>query len=189
MGYFAWSVNKSFCFHPYGKMFCRCQHHDHDMVLLIVIMSYASVALGRSVVSLLIAICFLFMYFLRLYSVRAAIDSVTRCSYTNPFCTLYSKLICSYRNMDVSVICIMLMQQSAGIVIRGMTQRCHWVVPLARVCAHCYTISRKVLPNSAMNRMGIILRGNSIQYATVVEKLLFWLSAGSYFLSNFSRDA
>ena len=38
-----------------------------------------------------------------------------------PVCTLYSKLTCSYRNFEVSVIYILLIQQSTGIVIRGMT--------------------------------------------------------------------
>ena len=51
------------------------------MAIKLVNMSYAGVALGRSVVSFLAAIC-LFVCFLRLYSVRAAIDSDTRCSYT-----------------------------------------------------------------------------------------------------------
>ena len=35
-------------------------------------------------------------------------------------------------------------------------------VPLVCAYAHCYTTSRKVLANSATNRMDIILRGNSI---------------------------
>ena len=35
-------------------------------------------------------------------------------------------------------------------------------VPLVCAYAHCYTISRKVLANSAMKRMEIILRGSSI---------------------------
>ena len=38
-----------------------------------------------------------------------------------PVRTLYSKQTCSYRNFDVWVIYIMLIQQSTGIVIRGMT--------------------------------------------------------------------
>ena len=38
-----------------------------------------------------------------------------------PVCTLYSKLTCSCRNFDVSVIYIMLLQHSTGIVIWGMT--------------------------------------------------------------------
>ena len=63
-----------------GQHFCRPQNHDYDMAIKLVIMSYASVALGRSVVSFLAAIC-LFVCFSRLYSVRAAIDSDTRCSY------------------------------------------------------------------------------------------------------------
>ena len=52
--------------------------------LRIVIMSYTSVALGCSDVSFLAAICFcfFFFFFLRLYSVGAAIDSDTCCSYT-----------------------------------------------------------------------------------------------------------
>ena len=65
--------------------FCRLRNHDYAMAinLMIVLMSYSSVALGRSDVSFLAAICFLFLFlFLWLYSVRAAIDSDTRCSYT-----------------------------------------------------------------------------------------------------------
>ena len=40
-------------------------------------------------------------------------------------------------------------------------------VPLVCAYAHCCTISRNVLANSAMNRMEIILRG--IQYAQLIE--------------------
>ena len=53
--------------------------------LMTVTMSYTSMALGRLDVSFLAAICFLLhfsMFFLRLYSVRAAIDSDTCCPYT-----------------------------------------------------------------------------------------------------------
>ena len=67
------------------KIICRLQNHDDDMDinLKIVIMPYTSVAYGRSDVSFLAAIFFcLFFFFLRLHSVRAAIDSDTRCSYT-----------------------------------------------------------------------------------------------------------
>ena len=38
-----------------------------------------------------------------------------------PVCTLYSKLTYSYRSFDVSVIYVMLIEQSTGIVIRSMT--------------------------------------------------------------------
>ena len=42
-----------------ANILCRPQNHDYDMAinLIIVIMSYTSVALGRSVVSFLAAIC------------------------------------------------------------------------------------------------------------------------------------
>ena len=64
--------------------FCRLPNHDYDMAInLTMIMSYTSVALSRSDASFLAAICFfIFLFFLRLYSVRAAIDSDIRCSYT-----------------------------------------------------------------------------------------------------------
>ena len=64
--------------------FCRLPNHDYDMSINLMIMSYTSMALGRLDVSFL-AICFLphfSFFFLRLYSVRAAIDSDTCCSYT-----------------------------------------------------------------------------------------------------------
>ena len=44
-------------------------------------MSYTSVALGRSVVSFLAIFYCFFFFFLRLYNVRAAIDTDTRRSY------------------------------------------------------------------------------------------------------------
>ena len=65
--------------------FCRLPNHDYDMSINLMIMSYTSMALGRLDVSFLAAICFLphfSFFFLRLYSVRAAIDSDTCCSYT-----------------------------------------------------------------------------------------------------------
>ena len=65
--------------------FCRLPNHDYDMAINLMIMSYTSMALGRSDVSFLAAICFCFVFFffiLRLYSVRAAINSDTRSSYT-----------------------------------------------------------------------------------------------------------
>ena len=47
-----------------ANIFCRPQNHDYDMSinLIVVIMSYTSVALGRSVVSFLAAIRFLFIF-------------------------------------------------------------------------------------------------------------------------------
>ena len=66
--YVACSVNKSFCFHPNSQHFFRPPEPrlDYNIAinLLIVIMSYTSVALGRSVVSFLAAICFWFFLFL-----------------------------------------------------------------------------------------------------------------------------
>ena len=49
-----------------ANIFCRPQNYDYDMAIntIIVIMSYTSVALGRSVVSFLAAICFCFLLFL-----------------------------------------------------------------------------------------------------------------------------
>ena len=45
-----------------ANFFCRTQNHDYDtgmaIDLIIMIMSYTSVVLGRSVVSFLAAICF-----------------------------------------------------------------------------------------------------------------------------------
>ena len=121
----ACSVSKSLCFRSNGNIFfCRPQHQDYDMVisLIIMIMSYTSVALGRSDVSFLAAICF---YFIFLFSFCGCIAFVLRSTAIPavriPVCTLYSKLTCNYRNFDVSVICIVLIQQSTGIVIRGMT--------------------------------------------------------------------
>ena len=59
--YVACSVRKSLCFHANGqRFFCRLRNHDYDMAinLMIVLMSYTSVELGRSDVSFLAAICF-----------------------------------------------------------------------------------------------------------------------------------
>ena len=94
--YVACSVSKSLCFRSNGQhSFCRLPNHDYDMAINLMIISYTSMALGRSDVSFLAAICFLLhfsvfflrlysvsFFFLRLYSVRAAIDSDTCCSYT-----------------------------------------------------------------------------------------------------------
>ena len=84
--YVACSVRKSLCFHANGqRFFCRLRNHDYDMAINLMTMSYTSMALGRLDVSFLAAICFLLhfsFFFLRLYSVRAAIDSDTCCSYT-----------------------------------------------------------------------------------------------------------
>ena len=106
-----------------ANIFCRAQNHDYDMainLLIIVIMSYTAVVLSRSVVSFLAAIFFLFfacVAFVLRSTATPAVRIIVR--------TLYSKLacsyICTYRSLDVSVIYIMLIQQSTGIVIRGMT--------------------------------------------------------------------
>ena len=42
------------------RMFCRPQNHDYDTVIKMVIMSYASVARGRSDVSFLAVFNFVF---------------------------------------------------------------------------------------------------------------------------------
>ena len=65
--YVACSVSKSLCFHSNGQhFFCRLRNLDYDMAinLMIVLMSYASVELGRSDVSFLAATCFLFFIFI-----------------------------------------------------------------------------------------------------------------------------
>ena len=101
--------------------FCCLQNHDYGMAtsLIIVIMSYTSVVLGRSDVSFLAAICFWFFSF---YGYIAFVLRSTAIPAVRiPVCTLYSKLTCSYRNIDVSAIYIMLIQQSTGIVTRGIT--------------------------------------------------------------------
>ena len=117
---------------------------------------------------------FYFCFFLRLYSVRAAIDSDTRCSYSRSHAVQQTNLQLHTRIVAcVSFMYVMLIQQSTGIVIRGMTAALSFAaclrkyyrltdVPLVCAYAHCYTISRKVLANSAMNRTEIILRENSI---------------------------
>ena len=84
--YVSCSVIKSLCFRSNGQhSFCRLPNHDYDMAINLMIISYTSMALGRSGVSFLAAICFLLhfsFFFLRLYSVRDAIDSDACCSYT-----------------------------------------------------------------------------------------------------------
>ena len=92
-----------------------------DMAVnLIMMMSYTSVAVGRSDASFL-AICFSFFIFSFHGYVAFVLRSTVIPAVRIPVCTLYSKLTCSYRNFDVSVIYIMLIQQSTGIVIRGIT--------------------------------------------------------------------
>ena len=127
-----------------------------------------SVVLGRSVVSSLAAIFLLFCFcgYIAFVLRLTAIPAVRM-----PVCTLYSKLTCSCRNLDVSAVYIMLIRQSTGIVIRGMTSALSlsrtssysWPtdVPLVCACAHCCTISRKLLAYSAINHMKVALRGNS----------------------------
>ena len=104
--------------------FCRVQNHDYDMVidLMIVTMSYTSMALGRLDVSFLAAICFFPHFFFSFCGYIAFVLRSTAIPAVRiPVCTPYSKLTGSYRNFDVSVIYIMLIQHSTGIVIRGMT--------------------------------------------------------------------
>ena len=62
--YVSCSVSKSFCSIQMANILCRPQNHDYDMAinLIRVLMSYTSVALDRSVVSFLAAIC-LFVFF------------------------------------------------------------------------------------------------------------------------------
>ena len=104
--------------------FCRLRNHNYDMAinLMIVLMSYTSMALGCSDVSFLAAICFLLLFSFSFCGYIAFVLRSTAIPTVRiPVCTLYNKLSCNYRNFDVSVICIMLIQQSTGIVIRGMT--------------------------------------------------------------------
>ena len=116
--YVACSVIKSLCFRSNGQhSFCLLRNHDYDMAinLIVVTMSYTSVALGRSDVSFLAAICFLFLAFSFCGCIAFVLRSSAIPAVRIPVCTLYSKLTCSYRNFDVSVIYIMLIQQSTGI--------------------------------------------------------------------------
>ena len=85
-----------------ANTFFRPQNHDYDMAinLIVVIMSYTSVAFGRWVVSFFVATCFrLFIFLWRLYSVRAAIDSDIRCSYNRSHTVQQTNL---QLHMDVS---------------------------------------------------------------------------------------
>ena len=88
--YVACSVSKSFCFHPNGQhLFCRLRNHDYDMAINLMISDHV---IRQSVWRLaartsrflppFVFVLFFFFFFLRLYSVRAAIDSDTRSSYT-----------------------------------------------------------------------------------------------------------
>ena len=74
---------------------CRLQNHDYDMAinLIRVLMSYTSVALDRSVVSFLAAIC-LFVFFCGYiaFVLRSTAIPAVRITVR----TLYSKLTCSY---------------------------------------------------------------------------------------------
>ena len=121
--YVACSVSKSLCFRSNGHSSCRLPNHDYDMAINLMIMSYTSVALGRSDVSFLAAICFCFCFFSFSFCgyIAFVLRSTAIPAVRIPVCTLYSKLTCSYRNFDVSFIYFMLIQQSTGIVIRGMT--------------------------------------------------------------------
>ena len=114
---------RAYAFIQVANIFCRLQNHDYDMAInrIIVIMSYTSVALGRSDVSFLAANCFWFFSLSFCGYIAFVLRSTAIPAVRIPVCTLYSKLTCSYRNFDVSVIYIMLIQQSTGIVIRGMT--------------------------------------------------------------------
>ena len=72
-----------------------------------------------------------FFFFLRLYSVRAAIDIDTRCSYTRLHPVQQTNLqLQTYRSLDVSAIHIMLVQQSTGTVIRRTRYDTNAVVAL-----------------------------------------------------------
>ena len=106
-----------------ANIFCRPQHQDYMIInLMIVIMSYASQGgawpLGRLVSCrhLFFIFSFSFCGYIT-FVLRSTVIPAVRI----PVCTLYSKITRSYRNFDVSVIYIMLIQQSTGIVIRGMT--------------------------------------------------------------------
>ena len=106
-------------------LFCRLRNHDYDTAininLMIVLMSYTSVELGRSDVSFLAAICFCFFSFTFCGYIAFVLRSTAIPAVRTPVCTLYKKLTCNYRNFDVSVIYIMIIQQSTGTVIRRIT--------------------------------------------------------------------
>ena len=104
--YVACGVIKSLCFHSNGQhFFCRLRNHDYNMAinLMIVRMSYTSVALGRSDVSFLPPFVFDFFLFFCGY-IAFVLRSTAVPAVRIPVCTLHSKLTCSYRNFDVSVI-------------------------------------------------------------------------------------
>ena len=105
-----------------ANIFCRLQNHDYDMAINLIISDHVINQCGAWPLGRLVScrhLFLIFFFFLRLYSVRAAIDSYTRCSYTRLHPVQQTNL--QIRNFDVSVIYIMLIQQSTGIVIRGMT--------------------------------------------------------------------
>ena len=114
--YVACSVSKSLCFRSNGQhFFCLLRNHDYDMAInqTIVIMSYTSMALGCSGVSFVATICFLLHFsFSFCRYIAFALRSTAIPAVRIPVCTLYSKLTCSYRNFDVSVIYIMLIPVS-----------------------------------------------------------------------------
>ena len=114
-----------------ANIFCRPQNHDYDMainVIILVIMSYTSVAPGRSVVSFLAAICLFVCLFFCGY-IAFVLRSTTIPAVRITVRTLYSKLTCSYIYVSQLgrvghtryQVYIMLIQQSTGIVIRSMT--------------------------------------------------------------------
>ena len=80
-----------------ANIFCRPKNHDYGMTinLIIVIMSYTSVAHGRSVVSLL-AIFHFWFFFLGLYTVAFVLRSTVIPDVRITDRTLYSKLTSSY---------------------------------------------------------------------------------------------
>ena len=106
-----------------ANILCRLHNHDYGMAIniIIVIMSYTSVGrlaarTSRFLPPFVFCFCFCFCGYIAFVLRSTAIPAVRI-----PVFTLYSKLTCSYRNVDVSVIYIMLIQQSTGTAIRGMT--------------------------------------------------------------------
>ena len=159
--YVACSVSKSLCFRSNGQhSSCRLPNHDYDVAINLMTMSYTSMALGRLDVSFLAAICFFtsfFFFILRLYSVRAAIDSDSRCSYNRSYAvqqtnlqlhiriaawTCRSYILCSYSSLLVWLYEVWHQRCRCAVRLR----KDYRLTGVSRVWAYanCYTIGRKV---------------------------------------------
>ena len=106
--------------------FCRLRNHDYDMAINLIIsdnvIRQSLWRLAARTSRFLPPFVFVFVFFFSFCGYIAfVLRSTAIPALRIPVCTLYSKLTCRYRNFDVSVIYIMLIQQSTGIVIRGVT--------------------------------------------------------------------